>query len=134
MSTGCDGLVAIDATRTDDADGSRQLAVLGMHLLHHSGLNGRGVGAEQDVLGDIVGMLADEESVLHVTGWMVGSEIHLGEDVVVVFHLRSVGQYESHAREDVDDLVGDDGQRVARTKLDGVGSTCQVDGLVGSLL
>ena len=65
-------------------------------------------------------MLANEEGVLHVAGRMVGSEVHLGEDMEIVFHLGTVGQYEAHATEDVDDLVGDDGQRMACAKGNGV--------------
>ena len=65
---------------------------------------------------------------------MVGGEVHLGEDVEVVLHLGSVGQHEAHAREDVDDFVGHDGQRVARAELDGVGGARQVHLLVARLL
>ena len=38
VGAGGDGLVAIDAAWADDAYGGGQLAVLSMHLLHHSGL------------------------------------------------------------------------------------------------
>ena len=79
-------------------------------------------------------MLADEEGVLHIAGRMVGSEVHLREDMIVVFHLRTVGKDESHTGEDIDNLVGDDGQRMACAELYGVGGTRQVDGLFASLL
>ena len=120
VGTGSDGLVAVDASRADDADGR----LLG---LHHTGLHTRCVGAQNHVLGHVVGMLRYEECVLHVAGRMVGSKVHLGEHVQVVFHLRAVGQYEAHAREDVDDLVLHDGQRMAGAQLDGVGRARQVD-------
>ena len=79
-------------------------------------------------------MLRDEEGVLHVAGGVVGSKVHLGEHVQVVLHFGTVCQHEAHAREDVYNLVGDDGQRMACTQLNGVGSACQVYGLVASLL
>ena len=115
VGTGRDGLVAVDATGADDADGSGQLAVSVVHLLHHTSLNAGSMAAQQDVLGDVVGMLRDEERVLHVAGGVVGGEVHLREHVEVVLHLGTVGQHEAHAREDVDNLVRHDGQRVACT-------------------
>ena len=90
--------------------------------------------AQQDVLGYIVGMLADEEGVLHVASRMVGSEVHLGEHMEIVFHFRTVSEDKAHTREDIDDLVGDDGERMACTELNGVGRTGQVDGLVTIIL
>ena len=65
---------------------------------------------------------------------MVGSEVHLCEHVEVVFHLRTIGEDKAHAREDIDDLVGDDRQRMTRTELDGVGCARQVEGLFARLL
>ena len=79
-------------------------------------------------------MLTDEERVLHVAGRMVGGKVHLREDMQVVFHLGPVGQDEAHAREDVDDFVGDDGERMARAQLHGVRRAGQVDVLVGRIL
>ena len=90
VGTGCDGLIAIDSAWADDADGGCELTVLSMHVLHHTSLDRRGMRTQEDVLGHIIGMLRDEESVLHVTGRMVGSEIHLSEHVQIVFHLWSI--------------------------------------------
>ena len=134
VGTSRDGLVAINAAWADDTDGSGEFSVLGVHLFHHTGLNTRGVRAQQDVLRHIVGMLAHEECVLHVAGWMISGEVHLGEDMEVVLNLRTVSQHEAHAAEDVDDLVGDDGQWMACAKGNGVGRACQIDGIVASLL
>ena len=53
--------------------------------------------AQQDVLGDIVGMLRDEEGVLHVAGGMVGGKVHLGEHMQIVLHLGTVSQHKAHA-------------------------------------
>ena len=75
-------------------------------------------------------MLRHEEGVLHVAGGMVGGKVHLGEHVVVVFHLGAVGKDKAHARENVDNLIGDDGERMAGTQLDGVGGACQVQTVV----
>ena len=58
---------------------------------------------------------------------MISGEVHLGEHMEVVFHLRTVGQHKSHTLEDIDDLIAYDGQRVTCSQLDGVGRTCQVN-------
>ena len=79
-------------------------------------------------------MLADEEGVLHIAGRVIGSKVHLSEHVEIVFHLRAVSKDETHAGENVDNLVGDDGERMACTQLDGVGCAREVDSLVASLL
>ena len=57
---------------------------------------------------------------------MVCREVQFGVDVQVIFHLRSVGDVESHAGEDVDDFILHDGKRVARAQSDGIGRACQV--------
>ena len=95
-----DGLVSEDAAREDGPDGR----LLPLHLAH---LNGAGVGAQQDVR---VGV--DKERVLHVARWMLGREVEGGEDVPVVFDLRSFGHCEAEPAKDVDDLIFDDGDRV----------------------
>ena len=75
-----------------------------------------------------------EEGVLHVAGRVVGGKVHLGEHVQVVLHFRTVGQDKAHTREDVDNLIRHDGQRVACSQFDGVGSTRQVQSVVVALL
>ena len=129
MGASRDGFVAVDAARADDADGR-------LVRLHIVCLVVRGVRAEDDVLRHIVGTGLDEEGVLHVASRMVGGEVQLGEHVQVVVDLRTFGQRESHALEDVDDLVLHDGQRVACAQLDGVGRTREVEvvGFLGSVL
>ena len=79
-------------------------------------------------------MLRYEEGVLHIACGVIGSKVHTGEHMQVVLYLGTVGQHESHATEDIDNLVGHNGQGVACTQLDGVGRACQVDGLVARLL
>ena len=71
-------------------------------------------------------MLLQKECVLHVAGGVVGGKVEHGKHVLVVVHLGTVGEGEAHTREDVDDFVLDDSQRVARAKGDGVGSTGEV--------
>ena len=68
---------------------------------------------QKDVLGNIVGMLTNKECILHIACGVIGSEVHLGEDVVIVLNLRTIGEHKAHARENIDNLVSDDGQRVA---------------------
>ena len=123
VCTCCDCLIAIYSSRTDDAD--RRL-----RCLHHTGLHRTGVATKKDVLSNIVWILLYEECVLHVAGWMVGGEIHLREHMQVVFCLWSISKHKSHTRENVDDLVLDDGQRMACSELYRIGSPCQVESLV----
>ena len=65
---------------------------------------------------------------------MIGGKVHLRKHVQVVLNLGTVGKHEAHAREDVDNLVGNDGQRVARAQLNGVGSTRQIELYVARFL
>ena len=78
-------------------------------------------------------MLTDKKRVLHVAGRMVGGKVHLGEHMEVVFHLRTVGQHKAHARENVDNLILHDGQRVACAQFDRVGRAGKVDVVALSL-
>ena len=114
VGAGADGLVAVHAAGAYHADGW-------LRRFHHAALHRAGVRAQHDV-----GVLLDEEGVLHVAGRMVGCEVHRAEHVPVVLNLRTVGQREAQAGEDVDDFLLDDGQRVARAQADGVGRTRQV--------
>ena len=78
-----DSLVSIDTSRTDDADGR-------LLLFHHTGLYGWGMCAKQ-----YIGVVLDEEGVLHVTGGMILGEVQGGEDVPIVLDLRSLSDAES---------------------------------------
>ena len=92
--------------------------------------------AEDDVLGHLVGVGLDEEGVLHVACGVVGCEVELGEDVEVVVDFGSFGKGESHALEDVNNLVLHDVERMARAEGYGVGRAREVDVVadgVGSL-
>ena len=81
-----------------------------------------------------VGVLLYEEGVLHVARGMVGGEIQRREDVPVIFHLGSVGDGEAKAREDVDNFVLHDGERMARAERGGVGRAGEVEAAVVVLL
>ena len=126
--------VTINTAWTDNADGSGELTVLGMHVLHDTCLNTRGVRAEQNVLSYIIRMLTNEECVLHVTGWMISSKVHLCKDVQIILYFRTVCQHESHTTEDVDNLVGDNSQRVTCAQLNGLGCASKVNGLIARFL
>ena len=65
---------------------------------------------------------------------MIGGKVHLGEDVVVVLNLRTIGQHKAHTRENVDNLVGNDGERMACTQLDRVWGTSKVECFIARLL
>ena len=109
-----DRLVAEDAARTDHAD-RRPLA------LHRAHLDRRGVRAQQDV-----GVLLDEERVLHVACGVLGREVERREDVPVVLDFGSVGHGVAQAREDLDDFVPDECDRVARAEALGRAGARQV--------
>ena len=116
------GLVAEHTARADDADGR-------FLTLHRADLDRRGVRAQQDV-----GVLLDEERVLHVARGVFGREVQGREDVPVVFDLGSVGHGVAQPRKDLDDLVFHQRDRVARTEVLGRAGARQVArrrGLVG---
>ena len=85
--------------------------------------------AQQDV-----GVLLDEERVLHVACRVLGREVQGREDVPVVLDLGSVGHGVAQPRKDLDDLVFHQRDRVARTEVLGRAGARQVArrrGLVG---
>ena len=57
VSTSGNSLVTVYTSRANDTDGGCQFAVLGVHLLHHACLDARRVRAQQDIFGDVIGML-----------------------------------------------------------------------------
>ena len=127
VGTGTDGLVAIYTSWAEYTD--RRL--VGLHVV--SLITG-GVAAEEDVLGHIARVaLLDEEGVLHIAGWMVGSEVEHRKHVLVIVYLRTMVQGESHAREYVDNLVLNNGQWVTSTQGYWVSCASQVDVVAGRL-
>ena len=120
VCTGGNRLVAIDASRADDAD--RRLV-----RFHVVRLVVRRVRAQNHVLRHVVGAGLDEKRVLHVASGVVGGEVQHREHVQVVVDFRPLGQRESHALEDVDDFVLHDGERMARAQRNGVGRAREVD-------
>ena len=81
----------VNAPRHNDAD--RQLA-----LEHGAHLHGRGLGAQQNVVGHIKG-------VLRVAGGVVARNVEHLKIVEVIFHLRAVDNLVAHADKDLFDLV-----------------------------
>ena len=74
-------------------------------MLHGAYLDRRGMCAQQDV-----GILFDEERVLHVARRVFGREVERREDMPVVLDFGSVGHGVAQAREDLDDFVPDECQ------------------------
>ena len=109
VCAGGDGLVAEHAARADDADGR-------LLLLHRAHLQGGGMRAQRDV-----GLLVDEEGVLHVAGGMLLREVERREDVPVVLDVGTGDGGEADPLEDLTHLVHHDGDGVAGTELDGRG-------------
>ena len=121
VSTCADSLVAIYSSWAQYAD--RWL--VGLHIVS---LVVRGMATEKYILGNIVGVgLLDEECILHVAGWMIGSEVQHGEYVLVVIYLWTLIESESHAAEDVDDLILHHGQWMAGSERYRISCTGQVD-------
>ena len=96
-------------------------------MLHDAALVVGCVRAQKDVLCYVVGALLDEECILHVAGWMIGSEVQHGEYVLVVIYLWTLIESESHAAEDVDDLILHHGQWMAGSERYRISCTGQVD-------
>ena len=121
VSTCADSLVAIYSSWAQYAD--RWL--VGLHIVS---LVVRGMATEKYILGNIVGVgLLDEECILHVAGWMIGSEVQHGEYVLVVIYLRTLEKSKAHAGENVDNLILHYGEWMAGTECYRVGGTGQVD-------
>ena len=70
---------------------------------------------------------------MHVARWVVGREVEHGEDVLVVVNLWAVVEREAHALEYLYYLVLNDGKRMARAKVDGVGGARQVEAFLARL-
>ena len=108
---------------TEDAAGDQHLngRLLG---IHGADLAAGGLGAEQELIGQV-------EGILHIAGGVVLRDVQAGEVVVVVLDLRGVRHSKAHAGEDVDDLVGDQRQRMQAADRAGLGGQGDVHGLGG---
>ena len=123
-----DSLVAEHTARGDDADGR----LVGFH---HADLHARGVGAQQHIRGLVdIGLLADEEGVLHVTSGVVEREVQGREHVVVVLDLGAFGNGEAEVREDLVDVAAHNRQRVTGTLHVGSGHAHVEAGIVAVLV
>ena len=90
-----DSLVAEHAARANYANGR-------FLVLHRADLNRTGVRAQQDI-----GVLFDEEGILHVAGRMFGWKVQRRENMPVVLDFRAFGHRVTQARKNADDLVFD---------------------------
>ena len=77
----------------------------GLRFFHYTDLYRRSLGSQYDVVIDIKG-------VLGVPGRVVFGDVQCLKVVVVVLHLRTLGNVKAHAHKDVLDFVQNDGQRV----------------------
>ena len=85
------------------------------------------MAAQENVLGYIAQLtFFYEEGVLHIAGGMVSGKVHLGEDMEVVLHLRTIGKGEAHALKYLYYLVLDNRERMASAELNGVRSTGKI--------
>ena len=92
------------------------------------GLIARGVAAKQHILRHVVRIrLLNEESILHITGRMISRKIEHSEYMLVIIDFRTMIKRESHALEDIDNLILHDRQRMTRTQVDGIRRTCEVE-------
>ena len=108
------GLVAEYASRADDAD-------RGFAALHGAHLYRRGVCTEQ-----YVGVLLDEERILHVACGVLGREVQGREYVPVVLDFGAFGDGIAQTREDLDDLVSHERYGVSRSDVVGRAGTGHV--------
>ncbi len=115
VGAGGDDLVAEDTARADDADGR-------LPFLHGAHLQRGSVRAQGDV-----GLLLDEEGVLHVAGGVLLREVERREDVPVVLDVGTIDGGEADLLEDAAHLVHHQGDGVAGTQGLGRGRTGDVD-------
>ena len=112
------------------------------HAAGHQDLDGRllnvhgadlatgGLGAQQEFIRQI-------EGILHIAGGVILGHVQAGKVVVIVLDLREGAHRKTHAGEHVDDLVGDQGQRVQAAHgagLGGQGDVHRLGGVAGSKL
>ena len=127
VCTCADGLVTIYTTRAKYTD--RWL--VGLHIVS---LITRRMTAQENVLGHIVRVaLLNEESILHIAGWMISGKVEHGENMLVIVNLWTMIEGKAHARENVDNLILDNCQWMTGTESYRVGGTCQVNIIAGCI-
>ena len=115
------GAVGRVGVGTEDAAGDEHLDGRLLRI-HGADLAAGGLGAEQELIGQV-------EGILHIAGGVVLRDVQAGEVVVVILDLRGVRHSKTHAREDVDDLVGDQRQRMQAADRAGLSGQGDVHGL-----
>ena len=112
------------------------------HTAGHQDLDGRllnvhGADLAAGSLGTQQELLRQVEGVLHVACRVILGHVQAGKVVVIVLDLREGAHRKAHAGEHVDDLVGDQGQRVQAAHgagLGGQGDVHRLGGVAGSQL
>ena len=110
------------------------------HTAGHQDLDGRllnvhGADLAAGSLGTQQELLRQVESVLHIACRVILGHVQAGKVVVIVLDLREGAHRKAHAGEHVDDLVGDQGQRVQAAHgagLGGQGDVHRLGGVAGS--
>ena len=115
-----DSLITIDAPRTENTD-RRFLAG------HDARLYRRGVRTKEDIRRFLhTDLFLDKESILHVARRVLRCKIEHAIDMLVILHLRSLCYSKTDAGEDIDDLLANKGEGMARTERNRIGGASEV--------
>ena len=109
-----DSLVSEHSAGADNAD-------RGLLVLHSAHLDRAGVRSEQDI-----GVLLNEEGVLHIPRRVLRREVQRREDVPVILHLRALSNSVTQPREDIDNLPANKRDGVARANTILTARTCHI--------
>src|SRR5690606_30316791 len=107
MCTCRNSLIAVHPARHNGTE--RWLA-----CFHQSNLNGRGMRTQGNI---ITILFLDKESILHITRRVLRWKIQGREVVPVIFDLRSFGNDKTEFLKNLNDLLADQRQRMARAQL-----------------
>ena len=107
------GAVSSVRVRAEHAAGDQHLDGR-LLAVHSADLTTGGLSAQQELIRQI-------EGILHIAGGVILGHVQAGEVVVVVLDLRGIRHGKAHTGEHVDDLVGDQRQRVQTAHRAGLG-------------
>ena len=77
----------------------------GLFLIHHTDLAAAGLGAQNNVIRHI-------EGILHIAGWVVFGYVQAGKVVVIVLNFGAFVNFKAHAGKHINDLILDLGDRM----------------------
>ena len=117
VCAGTDCLIAEHTSRRDNADGR-------FVVFHDPYLHRRGMGSECHLL--FAFLFLYEESVLHVSGWMVWWEIECREKVPIIFYLNRFSHSKAYPREYLSYLVHHHRKHMTAAQRSKVGGHGQV--------